>query len=150
MGDVKRRVLVVDDELKFVKLLSEQLSLVGFEVAVAMDGETALMRALEDPPPDLIILDVILPKLDGYRVCTQLKQDHRTRHIPIIMLTVKGEKEDYQKGIACGAEAYLVKPFQREALEEMVNRLVKTLLTQQSHAQEAPGDRDGTSSHRSC
>jgi len=140
MSSVRQRVLVVDDEPKFVELVRERLELVGFEVTVAVDGETAL-RKVQQEPPDLIILDIILPNLDGYEVCTRIKRDPRTRHIPLIMLTVKGEEQDYRRGLACGAEAYFTKPSQSQEFTVLLDRLIKALSIYQSPAQEVHGNK---------
>ena len=132
----RRRVLLVDDEPDVVKVVGKRLEAAGFHVDIAMDGQAALAKVRESPP-DLMILDLMLPKVDGYEVCTLVKQNAQTRHIPVIMFTAKREEQDYWKGMACGADAYLTKPFQSEVLERLVNRLIQTILARRGSAEEA-------------
>lgn len=126
MGDAQRRILLVDDEMAILKTVGKRLQVAGFRVSVSTDGQDALLKVREDPP-DLVILDVMLPSLNGFDVCTKLKQDERTKHIPIILFTAKDQEEDYWKGMACGADAYLTKPFKAGDLQQLVNRLVDAL-----------------------
>ena len=137
MGERQRHILVVDDEASVVKLVTVRLERAGFRVSSAGDGQGALLRVQEDPP-DLIILDIMLPKLNGYEVCSILKRDERYRHIPIIMFTALREDEDYWKGMACGADAYLTKPFKGEGLGELVNRLILAVAKQSPPTPETP------------
>ena len=127
MADGKRRVLVVDDEPSILKLVATRLQRAGFEVVVAMDGQAALMRVMEEPPPDVIILDVMLPKMNGYEVCSTLRQNQRFKNTPIIMFTALREEQDYWKAMSCGADAYLTKPYKAEDLEQLINRLINAL-----------------------
>ena len=129
-----RRVLVVDDEPNILKVVTKRLEVAGFATSVAMDGQTALRKACEEPP-DLIILDLMLPALNGYEVCTRLKQDPRTRQIPVIIFTAKAGEADYWKGMAGGADAYLTKPFASDVLEQLVTRLIETLAAKPSSPQ---------------
>jgi two-component system alkaline phosphatase synthesis response regulator PhoP len=122
-----RRVLVVDDEASILKLVATRLRLAGYEVTVAMDGQMALMKILEEPGPDLIVLDVMLPKLNGYEVCTTIRQNPRFKHVPIVMFTALREEQDYWKAMASGADAYLTKPYKAEDLEQLINRLIGAL-----------------------
>jgi len=126
MDQPKRRVLIVDDEPSVVKLVTKCMELAGFEVVVAMDGQAALTKVREHNP-DVVILDVMLPKLNGFEVCSLLKQNSHYQHIPIIMFTALMEEQDYWKGMACGADAYLSKPFSIDALEQLVKRLIEAL-----------------------
>ena len=128
MGDVRRKILLVDDELNILKVVTKRLEVAGCQVAVAMDGETALMKVRE-APPDLIVLDLMLPKINGYEVCTRLKQHPRYRHIPIVMFTAKTQEQDYWKGKECGADAYLTKPYSSGDLLQLVDRFAKALAT---------------------
>lgn len=111
MGSETPRILVVDDEPLIVKMLTQHLEEEGFAVLTAMDGREGLVKARTESP-DLILLDLILPKLNGYEVCMMLKQDTRYQRIPIIMLTAKANEKDEQLGRACGADLYLRKPLQ--------------------------------------
>ena len=123
MGPKNSRILVVDDEPLIVKMLSQHLEEEGFVVLTAMDGREGLMKARSESP-DLMLLDLILPKLNGYEVCTMLKQDTRYQHIPIIMLTAKAHEKDEQLGRTCGADLYLRKPFEPHLLLGHIRSLV--------------------------
>jgi two-component system phosphate regulon response regulator PhoB len=103
-------ILIVDDEQDVLDLLVYNLQKAGFKVNTARDGVTALQKA-RDGVPALIILDLMLPQLDGSEVCRQLKADTRTTHIPIIMLTAKAEEVDRIVGLELGADDYVTKPF---------------------------------------
>ena len=104
-----KKILLADDEADIVNLVSARLKASGYEVVPAGDGETALKLAKEGQP-DLVILDVMMPKLDGYKVCRLLKFDSRYKGIPVIMLTARTQPEDIQLATECGADAYLTKP----------------------------------------
>lgn len=104
------KVLIVDDEAFYLNVLVELLSL-DYEVSVAKSGEQAFNRISKGFIPDLILLDVVMPDLDGYQICQQLKQDHKTSHIPVIFLTVKDEIEAEIQGFELGAADYITKPF---------------------------------------
>jgi len=104
------KILVVDDEEDIVTALSIRLKAMGYEVIVAYDGMSALAKAREENP-GLILLDIMLPKLDGYKVCRILKFDEKYRHIPIIMITAKVSESDIKMGSEVGANAYIIKPF---------------------------------------
>ena len=119
------RILVVDDEPLIVTMLTKHLEEEGFVVLASGDGYEALTKARTETP-DLILLDLILPKLNGYEVCTLLKQDARYQHIPVVMLTAKVQEKDEQLGRACGAEAYLKKPTQIRPLLEQIRALLAT------------------------
>jgi DNA-binding response OmpR family regulator len=126
MSSSAKRVLIVDDEPSMLKIIGKRREVAGFAVSVAMDGQAALIKVQQEPP-DLIILDVMMPQLSGFDVCTRLKQDPRFRHIPIVMFTAKDQEEDYWKGKACGADAFISKPSGGQALEHMVSRLIEAL-----------------------
>ena len=103
------RILLADDDAMIVDVLSYQLKKEGYEVIVARDGAAALALALNSAP-DLILLDVMMPDLDGYEVCRRLKADARTCNIPVIFLTARSEPEDEHRGLALGAADYITKP----------------------------------------
>ena len=103
------RILVVDDEKFYIDVLVNLLQ-ADYRVSVAKNGDSALKRAFSETPPDLILLDVLMPGIDGYEVCRQLKADERTADIPIIFLTVKSEVDDEVKGFELGAIDYIIKP----------------------------------------
>ncbi len=123
MSEEKKRVLLVDDEEDLVAALSVRLEASGFEVLVAKDGLEALKRSRTDNP-DLIVLDLMLPKMDGYKVARLLKFDKRYSHIPILILTARGEDSDREMSRKVGADDYMVKPF---ASTELISRLRKLL-----------------------
>jgi two-component system alkaline phosphatase synthesis response regulator PhoP len=106
----KQRILVVDDEEDLLELISYNLSKEGYRVTTAASGEEA-MREARSNPPDLIVLDLLLPSVDGLEVCKLLKSDTRTKHVPIVMLTAKGEEADVVSGLELGADDYITKPF---------------------------------------
>ena len=114
-----KKILVVDDEPELVKALDVRLKQEGFDVLTALDGEEGLNKARQEKP-DLIILDVMLPKLDGYKVSRLLKFDKDYKHIPVIMLTAKIEEEDKALGEETGADEYVTKPFEWEELLKKV------------------------------
>ncbi|HEV8651288.1 MAG TPA: response regulator [Actinomycetes bacterium] len=107
MGDV---VLIADDEEDIVRFVEINLRLEGFEVVVAHDGEDALDKALE-VLPDLILLDAMMPRRDGYEVCARLRADPRSAHIPVIMLTAKSLEADRVLAQTVGADDCVIKPF---------------------------------------
>jgi len=115
----KAKILVVDDDVDTVELLTKRLSAEGYHTAEACDGEKALQR-VEEYGPDLVILDIKMPKVDGYEVCRRLKRSEDTRLIPIIMLTVKAKVPDKVKGLDIGADDYIPKPFDYRELSRRV------------------------------
>ena len=114
-----KKILVVDDEVDLVETVRFPLELEGFDVLVSYNGEDALNQARKENP-DLIILDLMLPKLDGYKVCRLLKFDERYKHIPILMLTAKTQEKDKILGKETGADEYITKPFEMDYLMEKV------------------------------
>jgi DNA-binding response OmpR family regulator len=109
------RILAVDDSPTILEMIKAILEAGGYEVLTAADGAEALEKARAEKP-DLILLDVMLPKLDGYRVCRLLKFDQNYKHIPIIMLTAKTEEQSMATGLRTGADQYLTKPIEPETL----------------------------------
>ncbi len=109
MNDKSAKILVVDDEKFYVDVVVDLLN-GDYKVVVAMDGEQALRRAQTEPLPDLILLDILMPDMNGYEVCRRLKENPVTRDIPVIFLTVKSEVADEVKGFALGAVDYILKP----------------------------------------
>jgi len=114
-----KKILVVDDEVDLVETVRFSLELEGFDVLVSYNGEDALNQARKESP-DLIILDLMLPKLDGYKVCRLLKFDERYKYIPILMLTAKTQEKDKILGKETGADEYITKPFEMDYLMEKV------------------------------
>lgn len=116
-------ILVVDDEPPIVELVKFNLQKEGYDVVVAYDGMTAIERAVEIKP-NLIILDIMLPEVDGFEVCRTLSQNAHTKDIPIIMLTARGEEIDKVLGLEFGADDYITKPFSpRELMARVKARL---------------------------
>ena len=105
-----KKILVADDEKNIAKLVKVNLERAGFEVVVASDGIEALEK-VEEEKPDLIVLDIMMPRMDGITVLKKLKEKEETKSIPVVMLTVKAEDEDIFRGWQEGADSYLTKPF---------------------------------------
>lgn len=120
----KRRILLVDDEPSIVKMISKRLEVEGFEVAVSMDGQEALNKARQEKP-NLIILDLMLPKLNGYQICAMLKRDMKYHEIPIIMFTARAQEKDEKLGYESGADAYLRKPLKTQKLLDTIKQLLE-------------------------
>lgn len=118
-----KRVLVVDDEPNIVLSLEFLMRRAGFEVTVARSGGEAL-KALEGPPPDLMLLDVMMPEFDGYEVCERIRARPEWRATKIIMLTARGREAERERGLALGADAYVTKPFSTRELVEQVKRML--------------------------
>ena len=106
---MKATILLVDDTPNSLVLMSSLLK-DEYRIRIARDGEKALQIALSDSPPDLILLDVMMPGMDGYEVCRRLKRDPRTMGIPVIFLTAKSDVGDEEKGLELGAADYIAKP----------------------------------------
>jgi len=119
----KGRILVVDDEIYIVHILDFSLGMEGYEVLTALDGEQALDR-LKTDKPDLIVLDIMMPKVDGYEVCRTIKANPETQHIPVILLSAKGRNVDQKMGFDVGADDYITKPFSPRKLVERINALL--------------------------
>jgi DNA-binding response OmpR family regulator len=114
-----KKILIVDDEVDLVETIRFPLEMEGYHVLVSYNGEDALNQARKENP-DLILLDLMLPKLDGYKVCRLLKFDERYKHIPILMLTAKTQEKDKILGMETGANEYITKPFEMDSLLEKV------------------------------
>ena len=119
----KPLVLVADDDPDILALVTFRLERAGYEVVGANDGEQALQLALAQPP-DLAVLDVMMPKLDGYEVTTRLRQNERTRRIPIILLTARVQEADIARGFEVGADDYVKKPFSPQELGARVQAIL--------------------------
>jgi len=105
----KKKILMADDSRTALMMTSMALKTLPYEVQTALDGEEAVQKALADPP-DLIVLDVVMPKLDGFETCRRLRENDATRAVPIIMLTTRGEGENRDNGFHAGCTEYLTKP----------------------------------------
>jgi len=118
-----KRILLVDDERDLVDMVKMRLEAGGFEVSTAFDGQEALDKARKEKP-DLIILDLMLPKMDGYKVCRMLKFDEKYKKIPIILFTARAQDNDKQLGTEVGADGYITKPFEPQVLLSKINELI--------------------------
>ncbi|WP_205712427.1 response regulator transcription factor [Euzebya rosea] len=117
------RVMAVDDDHVIRGLLEVNLEMEGHEVITAVDGQDALDR-VHDERPDLILLDVMMPNVNGWQVAETLKNDPETRHIPIVFLSARAMEADVRKGTDLGVQAYVTKPFDPIDLMDLVNRLI--------------------------
>jgi DNA-binding response OmpR family regulator len=118
----KIKILMVDDESRMRKLVNDFLSRKNYEVIEAADGEEAIDKFYDDKEISLVILDVMMPKMDGWEVCRQIRKDSK---VPIIMLTAKGEEKDELQGFDCGADEYITKPFSPKILTARVDALIR-------------------------
>ena len=120
----KKKVLIVDDEPDIVELLSMRFEINGYSVLAAQNGEEALEK-VNTGNPDIVILDLMLPKITGYEVCRMLKFDDKHRDIPIIILSALDQQQEREKAVAGGADAYFIKPFDMELLMVKVRELTQ-------------------------
>lgn len=118
------KILVVEDEEDILELVRYNLSKEGYQVVGAMNGEDGIRQA-QAQAPDLIVLDLMLPGIDGLTVCRVLQHDPTTSHIPIVMLTAKGEESDIITGLELGAEDYVTKPFSPKVLVARIRRVLR-------------------------
>lgn len=120
---MKRRILVVDDEVAIIRVLKDRLEMEGFEVLTAYDGSEGVKIAQKEQP-DLIIMDITMPNMDGLTAAKLLREKPETAHIPIVMLTARGQESDEQAGYQAGAILYFTKPFStRQLVREIRNIL---------------------------
>jgi DNA-binding response OmpR family regulator len=117
------RILVADDSANIREVLQMNLETLGYEVLLATDGDQALEKVYRENP-DLLILDVMMPRQNGFQVCRKVKADPRHGSTPVILLTAKSQREDVYWGKDCGADEYMTKPFSTKELEVMVERLL--------------------------
>jgi len=120
---MSKRVLIVDDEPNIVISLEYLVKREGYEAAIAPDGEAAL-SALAEQTPDLVVLDVMLPKMNGFELCERIRADPRWRETKILMLTAKGRDTEVARGLRLGADAYVTKPFSTKDLVAQMNELL--------------------------
>ncbi|MDD5260052.1 MAG: response regulator [bacterium] len=118
-----KKILVVEDDALIRELDRVNLEAAGFEVALATDGFEGLEMA-RTVNPDLIVLDIMLPKMDGFKVCRILKFDDKFKHIPILMLTARIQEVDKETGFKTGADAYMTKPYEPEELIKKINQIL--------------------------
>ena len=124
MADPKPHVLIVEDEAALVTMLRYNLESEGYRVSEAVDGEEAILLVIEEPP-DLILLDWMLPSLSGIEVCRRIRRNESARDVPIIMLTARGEDSDRVRGLDSGADDYITKPFSPRELLARVRAVLR-------------------------
>ena len=120
----KSKIVVIEDEVDILEVINYNLSKEGFDVCSALDGEEGL-ALIKKEVPDLVLLDLMLPGLDGIEICRKLKTDYSTRSIPIIMVTAKGEESDIVLGLGMGADDYMVKPFRPRELMARIRSVLR-------------------------
>ena len=120
---MSKTILIADDEPNIVISLEYLLQRAGYAVLVARDGQEAL-DTFERTPPDLVLLDVMLPRLSGFQVCQKIRENPAWSEVRIVMLTAKGRQVEVSKGMALGADAYVTKPFSTQDLLEQVRALM--------------------------
>jgi DNA-binding response OmpR family regulator len=118
-----RRILIADDEPNIVVSLEFLMKREGFEVVTVTDGEAAL-AALASTPPDLVLLDIMLPRMNGFEVCQRIRANPEWRHVKVLMLSAKGRDTEVAKGMALGADAYVTKPFSTKDLVAQVRQML--------------------------
>ena len=127
------KILAVEDDPSVLEVTKKRLEIAGYEVITASEGLEGLKKARSENP-DLILLDLILPNLNGYQICSMLKQDRKYRNIPIVMFTSLSREKDIKEGFKAGADAYVAKPYDSGALLFHI----KTLLEQRPKEKPAP------------
>ena len=122
---MSKRILIVDDEPNILISIEFLMRREGYDVAIARDGEEGL-AAIRAQRPDLVVLDVMMPKRDGFEVCAEVRANRSLSDVRILMLTAKGREAEIKKGLALGADAYIPKPFSTHELVAKVNALLGT------------------------
>jgi len=120
---VRRRILIVEDNEMFQKILKKRFESLGYEAIVTVDGLQGLEAARKESP-DLILLDLLLPKMDGHKVCRLVKHDHNLRDIPVAIFTSRDRDEDAELAKSCGADAFIVKTTRSEVMMNVVEQLL--------------------------
>ena len=118
-----KKILVADDKREVVELVTATLGGEDYQIICALDGREAIEKIGKEKP-DLVLLDIVMPKMDGLEVLSQLKKDPVLKEIPIIMLTAKGQKSDQEKGKELGATGYIIKPFSPSALLKRIEEIL--------------------------
>ncbi|OGR26758.1 MAG: two-component system response regulator [Desulfuromonadaceae bacterium GWB2_53_15] len=121
----KKRILIVEDEESLLKLETILLQVKGYEVTGCANGNDALEKLTQNMF-DLVLLDIMLPDIDGFEICSRIRKEPRMAGIPVVMLTAKKSQADQARGTACGANAYLTKPFKSAMIIEVIEGLLKT------------------------
>ena len=123
--DPMEKILVVDDDLAVRELMEITLTQAGYEVLMAADGKTAVEIARKEKP-DLVLMDVRLPLMDGYEACRQITTNRSTRHVPVVFVSARGQIEEIRLGLSAGAVDYFVKPFSPDSLRKRIQELLIT------------------------
>ncbi|MDW7730946.1 MAG: response regulator [Methanolobus sp.] len=124
LADTREKLLIVDEEIDALTALKVALEAEGYNVIVALDGFEGIEKARTENP-DVILLDIMMPGMDGFEVCRRLKSDPSTDHIPVIMLTAKGETDDKVEGLELGADDYVTKPFNLKELKARIKTVLR-------------------------
>jgi len=124
LDNMARRILVVDDEVNIAHSLNFLMEKVGYSVRIAADGEEAI-EAIKEARPDLILLDINMPRMNGYQVCEMVRADPEWQDILIVMLTAKGRNIEREKGLAVGADDYITKPFSTQEVIDKVRGMLE-------------------------
>ncbi|MFH1692511.1 MAG: response regulator [Candidatus Omnitrophota bacterium] len=119
----KKKILVVDDEVDIVEILQSRLKEHDYDVVCAFDGEEALLKTRQEKP-DLVILDIMLPKMDGYEVCSIIRSEEAVKNIPIVMLTACSRMDNIKKGMDLGAVSYVAKPLKLDVLLGIIKAIL--------------------------
>lgn len=119
----KKHILIVEDEESLLKLETILLKVKGYDVTGAITGNDALDK-LSKIEFDLVLLDIMLPDIDGFEICKRIRKDPRTESLPVVMLTAKRSQDDQERGAACGANAYITKPFKSAVIIDVIERLI--------------------------
>ncbi len=120
---IKKKILIVEDEESLLKLESILLTSKGYDVEGAMNGQSAL-ESVANFKPDLVLLDIMIPEIDGFEVCKRIKNNPATKDIPVIMLTAKKSREDMSRGEQVGADWYITKPFKSAVVIEIIQKFL--------------------------
>src|SRR3989339_212586 len=121
---MKKKILIADDDAALVELLKVGLENAGYEVSYAFNGTDAMEMAIREKTPDLIIIDVVMPRMDGFELCELLHSNEVTRNVPKLMCTAEGSLGDIDKGLSVGAVGYIVKPFDIEKVKEKIKYIL--------------------------
>lgn len=132
-----KKILAVDDDAMVLAVIKKRLEFAGYEVITAMEGLEGLKKARTENP-DLIVLDLILPNLNGYQICAMLKRDSTYRNIPIVMLTSRSQQADIAEGLKAGADAYITKPYDPDEFITTIQNLLTKPKQNQEKEQSEP------------
>jgi len=121
-----KKILIVDDEKDYVRVIEQTLTDEGYKVITAFSGKEALEK-VRDEAPDLMVLDINMPGMDGYEVCKEIRKDPLYKHLPIVMLTIRRERNDKIKGMNLGSDEYITKPFRPKELLLRIKKIFQVI-----------------------